>query len=146
MAVHVPDRRTGAVAVALRIAVHAEPVHIAFLDGDRSRLFDRFRGRSAERDVMRRPPRPAESRLLSPAMVGWSLLQGGLALTALAGVPFAASPARCRKELRALMFTSLVLINVGLILVNRSFSSSLVVALRRQMPFCGFCWRRSPPS
>ena len=34
-------------------------------------------------------------------------------------------------ELRALLFTSLVLINVGLILVNRSFSSSLIVALRR---------------
>jgi Ca2+-transporting ATPase len=34
-------------------------------------------------------------------------------------------------DLRALVFTSLVLINMGLILVNRSFESSLVRALLR---------------
>jgi Ca2+-transporting ATPase len=33
------------------------------------------------------------------------------------------------------MFTTLVLINVSLILVNRSFSSSLLVALRRRNAF-----------
>ena len=38
-------------------------------------------------------------------------------------------------ELRALMFTSLVLINVGLILINRAFSSSLLVAVRRPNRF-----------
>jgi Ca2+-transporting ATPase len=34
-------------------------------------------------------------------------------------------------EVRALAFTSLVLTNMGLILVNRSFSTSLASALRR---------------
>ena len=38
-------------------------------------------------------------------------------------------------ELRALLFTSLVLVNVSLILVNRSFSSSLLTALRRRNAF-----------
>jgi Ca2+-transporting ATPase len=38
-------------------------------------------------------------------------------------------------ELRAVMFVSLVLINVSLILVNRPFSSSLLVALRRPNAF-----------
>ena len=81
---------------------------------------------------MRRPPRHASSRLLSPAMGGWSLLQGSLALGALVLV-FLAGVGRNmpENELRALMFTSLVLTNVSLILVNRSFSSSLVNALRR---------------
>jgi Ca2+-transporting ATPase len=34
-------------------------------------------------------------------------------------------------EVRALAFVTLVLINVGLALVNRSFSTSLAIALRR---------------
>jgi Ca2+-transporting ATPase len=81
---------------------------------------------------MRRPPRPVSSRLLSPALGGWSLLQGVLALAALA-IVLLAGMARDMPadELRALMFTSLVLVNASLILVNRSFSSSLLGAIRR---------------
>ena len=37
-------------------------------------------------------------------------------------------------DLRALVFTSLILANVGLILVNRSFSSSIMGALVRPNP------------
>ena len=41
--------------------------------------------------------------------------------------------------MRALVFTSLVLINMGLILVNRSFNSSVLRALCGQIVRCGFC-------
>jgi Ca2+-transporting ATPase len=115
-------------------------VHIAFLemviDPACSIVFEAERG---ERDLMRRPPRPAASRLLSPAMILWSLLQGGLALVALAAVLWAGiSRNMPEDELRALMFASLVLINASLILVNRSFSSSLLVAVRTSNHFLWF--------
>lgn len=140
VAVHVPIAGLALLPLLFGLPFMLTPVHIAFLE----MVIDPacsivFEAESAERDVMRRPPRPAESRLLSPAMVGWSLLQGGLALTALAVVFFAGIAREMPEdELRALMFTSLVLINVGLILVNRSFSSSLIVALRRPNPFLWF--------
>jgi Ca2+-transporting ATPase len=41
-------------------------------------------------------------------------------------------------DVRALVFTSLVLANIGLILVNRSFSSSIVGALLRPNPALRF--------
>ena len=137
VAVHVPIAGLALLPLLFGLPFMLTPVHIAFLE----MVIDPacsivFEAESAERDVMRRPPRPAESRLLSPAMVGWSLLQGGLALTALAAVLFAGVAREMpENELRALMFTSLVLINVSLILVNRSFSSSLIVALRRPNAF-----------
>ena len=140
VAVHVPIAGLALLPLLFGLPFMLTPVHIAFLE----MVIDPacsivFEAESAERDVMRRPPRPAESRLLSPAMVGWSLLQGGLALTALAAVLFAGVAREMpEEELRALMFTSLVLINVSLILVNRSFSSSLVVALRRPNAFLWF--------
>ena len=90
VAVHVPIAGLALLPLLFGLPLMLTPVHIAFLE----MVIDPacsivFEAESAERDVMRRPPRPAESRLLSPAMVGWSLLQGGLALAALAVVFFA---------------------------------------------------------
>jgi len=133
VAVHVPIAGLALLPLLFGLPFMLTPVHIAFLemviDPACSIVFEAER---AERDLMRRPPRHASSRLLSPAMGGWSLLQGSLALGALVLV-FLAGVGRNmpENELRALMFTSLVLTNVSLILVNRSFSSSLVNALRR---------------
>lgn len=88
---------------------------------------------------MQRPPRAADSRLLSAPTMVFSLLQGVLALVALAIVLLVGVGRNMpTDELRALMFTSLVLINVGLIVVNRSFSSSLSVAVRRPNAFLWF--------
>jgi P-type Ca2+ transporter type 2C len=85
-----------------------------------------------ESDVMRRPPRRPDSALLSGALIGWSLLQGGLAFALVATVYMLAMllpvPA---DEVRALAFVTLVGANIALIFVNRTFSSSLRVALLR---------------
>ena len=92
-----------------------------------------FEAEPDEDDLMRRPPRSAESQVLSARMMGWSLLQGGLALAALAAVLMGGLAREMpESELRSLVFVSLVLINVSLILVNRSFSGSLLVALGRR--------------
>ena len=137
VAVHVPIAGLALLPLLLGLPLMLLPVHIAFLemviDPACSIVFEAEPG---ERDLMRRPPRPAESRLLSTALVGWSLLQGGLALGAVAAVLLAGvARAMPEDELRALMFTTLVLINVSLILVNRSFSASLLAALRRRNAF-----------
>lgn len=137
VAVHVPIAGLALLPLLLGLPLMLLPVHIAFLemviDPACSIVFEAEPG---ERDLMRRPPRPAESRLLSMALAGWSLLQGGLALGAVAAVLLAGvARGMPEDELRALMFTTLVLINVSLILVNRSFSSSLLVALRRRNTF-----------
>jgi Ca2+-transporting ATPase len=133
VAVHVPIAGLALLPLLFGLPFMLTPVHIAFLemviDPACSIVFEAER---AERDLMRRPPRHALSRLVSPALVGWSLLQGALALAALAVVLVMGIGRNMPDdELRALMFTSLVLINVSLILVNRSFSSSLVNAVRR---------------
>jgi len=137
VAVHVPIAGLALMPLLFGLPFMLSPVHIAFLemviDPACSIVFEAEPG---ERDIMRRPPRKAASRLLSRGMVAWSLLQGGLALAALAVVLLAGIARQMpQDELRALLFTSLVLINVSLILVNRAFSSSLIVALSRPNAF-----------
>ena len=84
---------------------------------------------------MRRPPRSPKTPLFSAGLTIWSLLQGGLALLLVALVYFfglhRGMPA---EDIRALAFATLVLTNIGLILINRSFSSSLWSAISRRNP------------
>jgi len=134
LAVHVPIAGIALLPLMLGLPLVLTPVHIAFLemaiDPACSIVFE---AEPDEDDIMRRPPRGPDSRLLSSRMATWGLLQGGLAFAALAAV-FAAAIGRDmpEDELRALVFVSLVLINTSLILVNRSFSGSLLVALGRR--------------
>lgn len=134
LAVHVPIAGVALLPLMLGLPLVLTPVHIAFLemaiDPACSIVFE---AEPDEDDIMRRPPRGPESRLLSSRMAAWGLLQGGLAFAALAAV-FAAAIGRNmpEDELRALVFVSLVLVNTSLILVNRSFSGSLLVALGRR--------------
>ncbi len=134
LAVHVPIAGLALLPLVLGLPLILTPIHIAFLE----MVIDPacsivFEAEPDEDDVMRRPPRGPESRLLSGGMAAWGLLQGGLAFLALAAA-YAAGIARQMPddELRALVFVSLVLINTSLILVNRSFSGSLLVALGRR--------------
>jgi Ca2+-transporting ATPase len=134
VAVHVPIAGLALLPLLFGLPLILTPIHIAFLE----MVIDPacsvvFEAEPDEDDLMSRPPRSIESQILSARTVGWSLLQGGLALAAVAGV-FAGGHARGmpEAELRALVFVSLVLINVSLILVNRSFSGSLLVALTRR--------------
>ena len=81
---------------------------------------------------MRRPPRAPDEPLFSRALVVWSLLQGLLAFALVAVIYVTALRSGMPvPEVRALTFFSLVVVIVSLILVNRSFSASLLTALRR---------------
>jgi P-type Ca2+ transporter type 2C len=85
--------------------------------------------------VMRRPPRSPDEPLFSRHLIGWSVLQGGFAFALVAAI-FVIGYRRGmpETEARALAFFSLVMTIVGLIFVNRSFSASLMTALRRPNP------------
>jgi P-type Ca2+ transporter type 2C len=91
-----------------------------------------FEAEKEEEDVMQRPPRDPASPLLLPKRILWAVLQGLIVFGILAGVLVSAAHMEMPAlDLRALVFTSLILINIGLILVNRSFKSSLIRAFMR---------------
>jgi len=131
VAVHIPIAGLALLPLLLGMPLMLTPIHIAFLemiiDPACSMVFE---AEGEEANVMRRPPRDPKSPLLLRRRILWALLQGLIALAILAGVLISASRmGMAEDDLRALVFSSLVLINMGLILVNRSFESSLARAL-----------------
>src|ERR1039457_2328497 len=131
VAVHVPIAGLALLPLLLGLPLMLTPIHIAFLelisDPACSIVFE---AEGEEDNVMRRPPRDPKSPLVLPRRIAWALLQGLIALAILAGVLISAARMGMPElDLRALVFTSLVLINMGLILVNRSFESSLFRAI-----------------
>jgi Ca2+-transporting ATPase len=133
LAVHVPIAGLSLLPLLFGLPLILGPVHIAFLEMVIDPMCSVvFEAEPEEEDVMRRPPRNPKNPLLSNALVAWGLLQGTLGFLAVAAVYILAlRRGMPETEVRALAFVTLVLINVGLALVNRSFSTSLVIALRR---------------
>jgi Ca2+-transporting ATPase len=135
-AVHVPIAGLALLPLVFGLPIIFSPIHIAFLE----MVIDpvctlAFEAETDEEDVMRRKPRAPDEPLFSWPLVGWSVLQGVLAF-GLVGAIFVITLHRGmpEDEVRALTFFSLVLTIVSLILVNRSFSTSLVAAFRRPNP------------
>jgi len=132
-AVHVPIAGLALLPLILGLPIIFTPIHIAFLE----LIIDpvcslAFEAETEEADIMKRNPRPPNEPLFSWALIGWSVLQGMLAFAVSAAI-FLWSSWRGMPddEVRALTFFSLVTSIVGLILVSRSFSTSLITALRR---------------
>jgi Ca2+-transporting ATPase len=135
-AVHVPIAGLALLPLAFGLPLIFSPVHIAFLeliiDPVCSLVFEAER---EEHDVMERPPRRSDKPLFTWALIGWSIMQGGLALVAVALVFLLALYNDIPPdEARALAFFSLVLCIVGLVLANRSFSTSFSSAFFRPNP------------
>ncbi|MDE2465935.1 MAG: cation transporting ATPase C-terminal domain-containing protein, partial [Alphaproteobacteria bacterium] len=112
------------------------PIQIAFLemviDPTCSIVFEY---ETEEADVMRRPPRRPNAPVLSASAIGWALAEGGIALLVVcASLYIGLANKMPATDLRALVFTTLVLMNVGLIFVNRSFHASLANAFLRPNP------------
>jgi Ca2+-transporting ATPase len=135
-AVHVPIAGMALLPLVMGLPIFFSPIHIAFLemviDPVCSLVFEAER---EERDVMRRPARAPDAPLFSWSLIAWSVLQGALALGAVAVIYIAAlHRGMPESEARALGFFTLVLTICALVLVNRSFSASLVSAFRRPNP------------
>ncbi|MBL6613909.1 MAG: cation-translocating P-type ATPase, partial [Reyranella sp.] len=134
VAVHVPIAGLALLPLLFGFPLILTPVHIAFLE----MVIDPacsivFEAEPEEQDLMERPPRNRDGTILPSRMATWSVAQGLLALAVVAGVlARGMSRQMPEDELRALVFVSLVLTNASLILVNRSFSGSLLAALSRR--------------
>jgi Ca2+-transporting ATPase len=133
VAVHVPIAGLALLPLLLGLPIIFSPIHIAFLelviDPVCSLVFE---AEEEEEEIMRRPPRSPTEPLLPLPLIGWGALQGALAF-AMAGAMFvfALKNGMPEDEVRALTFVSLIFGIFSLILVNRSFSSSLKLALVR---------------
>ena len=131
LAVHVPIAGLSLLPLLFGWPLVFTPVHIAFLE----MVIDPvcsivFEAEQEEANVMARPPRDPRTPLFSGALAAWSLFQGALVLLLVLTIyVIALNNSLPEAEARALAFVSLVFTNVGLIFVNRSFSSSLVIGL-----------------
>ncbi|MDE2266350.1 MAG: cation-translocating P-type ATPase [Alphaproteobacteria bacterium] len=132
-AVHVPIAGLALLPLLFGLPIIFWPMHIAFLEMVIDPVCSLvFEAETEEEDVMRRPPRSPDEPLFSAALIWWSVLQGALAF-ALVAVIFIVALGQGMPEasLRALTFFSLIMAIISLIFIDRSFSTSLVTALRR---------------
>jgi len=138
LAVHVPIAGVSLIPVLFKLPLILLPVHIAFLelviDPACSVVFE---GEPEEAGVMERPPRDLSDPLFSKRIVGLSLLQGLFVMVIVLLVFLvgwwhgAGSPDVVREnEARAMTFAALVIANLGLILINRSWTRTIRSTLR----------------
>ncbi|AQT61122.1 cation-translocating P-type ATPase [Cellvibrio sp. PSBB023] len=133
VAVHIPIAGLAILPLLMGLPLILTPIHIAFLE----MVIDPacsvvFEAEQEEEDVMTRPPRDPQTPLLVGERIGWAVTQGLVALALLAGLLIGGAYLDMpENDLRALVFGALVLFNMGLILINRSFRASLASAFLR---------------
>jgi Ca2+-transporting ATPase len=115
------------------------PVHIAFLeliiDPSCTLIFE---AEEAEADVMQRPPRNPDEPLFSRRTIALSVAQGFSVLAACVAVLLLARTRHSPDAARALTFATLVIAFLAIILVNRSWTRSVLAMLR--VPNAAFRW------
>jgi Ca2+-transporting ATPase len=132
VSVHVPIVGLSIVPVALGWPLILMPIHILFLqliiDPACSLVFE---AEPEEPDIMRRPPRVANAPLFDRTLLARSATQGAILLAIVVAV-FATAlyGGHGADNARALAFTTLIVASLGLILANRSWSRSILDALR----------------
>jgi len=140
VAVHVPTAGMALLPLLFGWPLVFYPVHIVFLEF----VIDpacsiAFEAEPPESDLMRRPPRAPTSRLFDGWMLAISIAQGTSVLIAVALLyAWALSAGTPEPQARAMAFASVVLGNVGLILVNRSRREMVFKTLRRPNPALGW--------
>lgn len=136
LAIHVPIAGISLIPVIFKWPLVLMPVHIAFLhliiNPACSVVFE---VEPEEAHIMKRPPRKSREPLFDLRLVGLSILQGLNVLLILTLV-FVIAIFRGQGELdaRALSFTTLILANLNLILINRSWKSNLPATLQQPNP------------
>jgi Ca2+-transporting ATPase len=134
LAVHVPMAGMSLLPLAFGWPLFVFPVHVVFLefviDPACSIVFEAER---SDAHVMDRPPRPPAQRLFTLRAVALGLGLGAVVLLAVALVyGLALGAGRGEGSARAMAFATLVLGNLGLILVNRSDHLTLWEALAHE--------------
>jgi Ca2+-transporting ATPase len=131
-AIHVPIAGMSLIPVLFRWPLVLLPMHIVFLE----LIIDPacsvvFEAEPEEADVMNRPPRRSDAPLFGQRTVLLSVLQG-LSVLAILLIVYVISFKRGQSEedSRALTYATLIIANLGLILVNRSWSRTVLATLR----------------
>jgi len=123
IAVHLPIAGIALLPLLTGLPLVLYPLHIAFIEMIVDPVCSiAFEAEAEEDGLMERPPRAPGTELFSSAMIWWSAIQGLMAFGAVAGVYLLAALNELPPEdVRALAFFTLVLGNLTLILVNRSY-------------------------
>jgi Ca2+-transporting ATPase len=131
LAVHIPIAGLSLIPLLLGWPTVFAPVHIVFLEMIINPACSiAFEAEPAERNVMHRPPRSPQEPLFGKRIILLSLLQGTLLLlTTLAVLGYAQHHGATADEARTLTFSTLVIGNLGLILVNRSWQLNFFSSL-----------------
>lgn len=133
VAVHIPIAALALLPLFTGMPLLLAPIHIAFIE----MIIDpvcslAFEAEKEESRLMQRPPRRPDAPLFSRWMVGWSAMQGIVAALAIGSVTLYAWLGGMEADrVRTIAFLSLVLGVLGLVLVNRSFSASVIRAVLR---------------
>jgi Ca2+-transporting ATPase len=132
-AVHVPIAGLAIAPLLLDLPLVLGPIQIALLE----MIIDPvcalvFEAEREESHIMQRPPRDPAERLFSGKLILPSILYGGVAFALLLVLHVAATfRGLASDHVRALLFFALVASIMALVLVNRSFSTSLTRAVWR---------------
>ncbi|HLG34312.1 MAG TPA: cation-translocating P-type ATPase [Bacteroidia bacterium] len=112
------------------------PLHIAFLEliiDPASALI--FEGEEEEKNIMKLPPRKTSEPVFGIRRIIISSLQGLIVVAVTLSVfLIALHLQRPEDEIRALTFTTLIVANIGLILINRSWTRTIVETFREKNP------------
>jgi Ca2+-transporting ATPase len=133
LAVHVPIAGMSLIPVLFGWSLVLGPIHVVFLelviDPVSSIVFE---AEPEEKDVMSRPPRDPDAPLFELALLLRGLIQGAVVMIAALGI-FQVGIVKAHSEeiARCMAFVTLVIGNLGLVLTNRSMTSSAVRVLMR---------------
>ncbi|MGZ8983463.1 MAG: cation-translocating P-type ATPase [Methylotenera sp.] len=135
-AVHIPIIGLSLIPLLLGWSPVFAPVHIVFLEMIINPACSiAFEAEPAEANVMRRPPRPPKEPLFGWHILLISLLQGLIVmLAALMVLGYALHHGATDETARALTFSTLVISNLGLILVNRSWRHAILRTFGNRNP------------
>jgi P-type Ca2+ transporter type 2C len=138
VSIHIPIVLTVAVPLLANwpIANLFSPIHVIFLElvmGPTCSIA--FENEPAEDGQMRQPPRALTSTLFAGSELGRSITQGlGIALAVLTVYGFAMQRGEPESVVRTLAFSTLVIANILLTLVNRSLTLSIFQTIRIPNP------------
>jgi P-type Ca2+ transporter type 2C len=133
-AVHVPLAGFALLPLLLGMPILFGPIHIALIQ----MIIDPvcalvFESEREEKDIMNRKPRDPEQPLFSLPMITWSVFQGAVGFALLTAAFLTATYLDMPEaDAREFIFLSVIVSIVALILVNRSFGTSLIEAFTRK--------------
>ena len=138
LAIHIPIiGLTLLPALFLNIPLLLMPLHIVFLELIIDPISSvAFESEEEEKNIMKRPPRKATEKFFGSAKLITSLLKGLLLLLMIIVVYFITlKEGHSEKEMRAIVYTSLIIGNVFLILSSLSSTRSFIaVILEKNLP------------